>query len=125
MTNHVVRLYAFAGALLVLFLTWAAIAARPWAAHVPAKADPRWAALAAREQKLRHESIVVQRVVAKRWRVYRVQLAARQRAISAAAQRHRQQLAAAAPSYAAPAAGYSTPSVRVVTLPPVTVTRTS
>jgi len=127
MTNHVVRLYAFAGALLVLFLTWAAIAARPWAAHVPAKADPRWAALAAREQKLRHESIVAQRVVAKRWRVYRVQLAARQRAISAAAQRHRQQLAAAAaaPSYAAPAAGYSTPSVRVVTLPPVTVTRTS
>ena len=28
MTNHVVRLYAFAGALLVLFLTWAAIAAQ-------------------------------------------------------------------------------------------------
>ena len=124
MTNHVVRLYAFAGALLVLFLTWAAIAARPWAAHAPAKADPRWAALAAREHKLRHESIVVQRVVAKRWHVYRVQLAARQRAISAAAQRHRQQLAAAS-SYAAPSAGYSAPSVRVVTLPPVTVTRTS
>jgi hypothetical protein len=123
MTNHVVRLYAFAGALLILFLVWAAIAARPWAAHAPAKADPRWAALTAREQKVRHESLVVQRVVAKRWRVYRVQLASRQRAISAAAQLHRQQLASAQSS-AAPSAG-SAPSVRVVTLPPLTVTRTS
>lgn len=132
MTNHVVRLYAFAGALLVLFLTWAAIAAAPWAPHAGAKADPRWAALVAREQKLRHESLVVQRVVAQRWRVYRVRLAARRRAISAAVSRHEQQLAAArasaslASSYSAPASGYTAaPSVRVVTLPPVTVTRTS
>ena len=116
MTNHVVRLYAFAGALLILFLTWAAIAAAPWARHAAAKADPRWAALAVREQKLRHESLVVQRVVARRWRVYRVQLAARRRAISAAVSRHEQQLAAARAS---------APSVRIVTLPPVTVTRTS
>lgn len=140
MTNHVVRLYAFAGSLLVLFLTWAAIAAKPWASHASAKADPRWAALAAREHKLRREALVTQRVVARRWRVYRVQLAARTRAISAAVQRHQQQLAAAraaaaaatlasAPSYSAPSSsGYSAsaaPSVRVVTLPPVTITRTS
>ena len=95
MTNHVVRLYAFAGALLVLFLTWAAIAAHPWAPTAGAKADPRWTALAAREQRLRHESLVVQRVVARRWRAYRVQLAARRRAISAAVSRHERQLAAA------------------------------
>jgi hypothetical protein len=133
MTNHVVRLYAFAGALLVLFLTWAAIAAHPWAPHAGAKADPRWAALVAREQKLRHESLVVQRVVARRWRVYRVRLAARRQAISAAVRRHEQQLAAtrasaslASSSYSTPASGYSAaPSVRVVTLPPVTITRTS
>ena len=30
MTNHVVRLYALAASLLVLFLTWAAIASHPW-----------------------------------------------------------------------------------------------
>ncbi|HSC51277.1 MAG TPA: hypothetical protein VLD16_13525 [Gaiellaceae bacterium] len=138
MTNHVVRLYAFAGAVLVLFLTWATIAARPWASHASTKADPRWTALAAREQRLRHDSLVVQRVVARRWRVYRVQLAARQRAISAAVKQHQQQLAAAraaaaattsvsSSGYSAPSSsGYSAaPSVRVVTLPPVTITRTS
>lgn len=143
MTNHVVRLYAFTGAVLVLFLTWAAVAARPWASHASAKADPRWAALAAREHRLRNEALVVQRVVAKRWRVYRVQLVSRRRAISAAVRRHQQQLAAAraaaaaaaasyasTPSYSAPSSGgYSAapaaPSVRVVTLPPVTITRTS
>ncbi len=132
MTNHVVRLYAFAGALLVLFLTWAAVAAHPWAPQAGSKADPRWAALVAREQRLRHESVVVQRVVARRWRVYRVRLAARRQAISAAVSRHQRQLAAArasaslASSYSTPASGYSAaPSVRVVTLPPVTITRTS
>lgn len=114
MTNHVVRLYALALSLLVLFATWAAIAARPWASSQP-QADPRWAALAAREQRLRQEAVVVQRVVARRWRVYRVHLAARRREIATATQRR------AALASAAPAA----PSVRVVSLPPVTVTRTS
>jgi hypothetical protein len=140
MTNHVVRLYAFAGAVLVLFLTWATIAAKPWASRTAPKADPRWAALTARQHRLGHETLVVQRVVARRWRVYRVRLAARQGVISAAVRRHKQQLAAAraaatvaaatrvsAPSsYSAPSAsGYSAPAVRVVTLPPVTITRTS
>jgi hypothetical protein len=134
MTNHVVRLYAAAAALLVLFLTWAAVAARPWAAQPSAKADPRWKALAAREHRLRHEAVLVQRVVARRWRVYRVRLASRRSAISTAVHRHEQQLAAArasarlaASSYSAPSSsGYSAaPSVQVVTLPPVTITRTS
>lgn len=107
MTNHVVRLYAFAGAVLVLFLTWATIAAKPWASHAAAKADPRWAALTAREQRLRHEALVVQRVVARRWRVYRVRLNARQRAISAAVKRHEQQLAAARAAAAAAATAVS------------------
>jgi hypothetical protein len=100
MTNHVVRLYTLACAVLLLFVSWAAIAARPWAADDNAKADPRWAALAAREKRLRQDAVYVGRTVAKRWRIYRARRAARA---------------------VVPAA----PSVRVVNLPPVTATRTS
>lgn len=127
MTNHVVRLYALAAALLVLFVTWAAIAARPWVSQAAAKADPRWAALATREQQLRHEAIVARHVVATRWRHYRVRLATRKREIATAERQHRQALAsAAAASYSSSASGsYAGPSVQVVTLPPVTITRSS
>jgi hypothetical protein len=97
MTNHVVRLYALAVAVLGLFLSWAVIAAKPFAAH---QTDPRWKALAARERMLRKDSIAVQRIVARRWRIYRARLAAQAEAPPA-------------------------PSVRVVNLPPVTATRTS
>jgi hypothetical protein len=104
MTSHVGRLYALAVALLVFFLTWSSVAARPWVART----DPRVAALAAREQRIRHESLVVQRIVQRRWALYRVEL------------RKRQALIAARQARPAPA-----PSVRVVSLPPLTVTRTS
>jgi|SRR5581483_4199618 len=106
MTSHVGRLYALALALLVFFLAWATFAARPWAGT--AGASPQLRSLAAREQRLRRESIAVRRVVAQRWAVYRAQL------------RQRQALNAAAAT--APAAA---PPVRVVTLPPLTITRTS
>ncbi len=108
MTSHTGRLYALAVALVVFFLTWAVIAARPW---VAAKPDPRLAALTVREQQLRRESIAVQRLVQQRWAIYRVQLRQRQAQVSAV--RQTQLVAAAAPA------------VRVVTLPPLTVTRTS
>ena len=104
MTSHVGRLYTLAVALLVFFLAWSVFAARPWVA----KADPRVAALAAREQRIRHESLLVRRIVQKRWARYRVELKKREALIAA-----RQALPA--PS----------PSVRVVSLPPLTVTRTS
>lgn len=110
MTSHVGRLYALALALLVFFMAWSVFAARPWATS--AKTDPRVAALAAREQRIRHESLVVQRIVQKRWVVYRAELKKRKALIAA----RQAQLAAA------PVAG---PSVRVVNLPPLTVTRTS
>jgi hypothetical protein len=110
MTSHVARLYSLALALFVFFLVWATIGARPWTASGTQK-DPRLTALAAREQRLRHESAVVQRLVRHRWAVYRVQLRKRQSQIASA---HKAQLAAAA-----------APSVRVVNLPPLTVTRTS
>ena len=113
MTSHVDRLYALAVALVVLFATWAAVAAHPWAASPAATAaDPRVAALVAREQRLRHESLVVRRVVQQRWATYRVELRKRQGQIAAA--QRQAQLAAAAP-----------PPVRVVSLPPLTITRTS
>jgi hypothetical protein len=104
MTSHVGRLYTLAIALLVFFLAWSVFAARPWAQ----KADPRVAALAAREQRIRHESVVVRRIVQKRWAVYRVEL------------KKRRALIAARQAQPAPA-----PSVRVVSLPALTVTRTS
>jgi hypothetical protein len=110
MTSHVGRLYALAAALLVFFVIWASIAAQPWAGAT--SADPRVAALTAREQRLRQESIAVRRLVQHRWAVYRVQLRARQAQIAAA---HRAQAAAVA----------APPPVRVVNLPPLTVTRTS
>jgi hypothetical protein len=99
-TNQVGRLYALALALVLFFLTWAIVAARPWST---AAADPRLKALAARETQLRREARLVNRIVARRWTAYRAALHARQAAI------------AAAPSA----------SVRIVTLPPLTITRTS
>jgi len=112
MTSHVGRLYALALALLVFFLTWTAVAAKPWAHNSKRVADSGLAALAAREQRLRRESLVVRHIVQRRWTVYRAELKTRKAQIAA---RHAQ------PSVA-PAAG---PSVRVVTLPPLTITRTS
>lgn len=98
MTDHVVRLYAATGAVLVFCLSWVTVAAKPWATGAAAP-DPRIAALDARQQHLQRESVAVRRLVARRWAAYR------------ANQRTR---AAARP-----------PDVRVVTLPPLTVTRTS
>lgn len=127
MTSHVGRLYAVALALVVFFLAWATVAAHPWTKRAKTRVDPRTAALAAREQRLRHESIVVAGIVRHRWAVYRVELRRRLQAIAAA---KRAQAAAAAASQAqlassATPAAASAPSVRVVSLPPVTITRTS
>jgi hypothetical protein len=105
-TNHVGRLYAVALALVLFFLTWAVVAARPWSA--PA-ADPRLKVLAARETQLRREAKLVNRIVARRWTVYRAALHARKAEIAAHS--------------AQPAAAYT--GVRIVTLPPLTITRTS
>ena len=133
MTNHAVRLYALAASLLVLFLAWAVIAAHPWSATAAPGPYPRLHALAVRERHLRHESQVVQRIVKRRWAHYRRELAHRKQQIAAARQQHQQALAAAQAAAAAPppvavssgSASAASPSVQVVTLPPVTITRTS
>jgi hypothetical protein len=109
MTSHTGRLYAAALSLVVFFLAWAVVASRPWAA---AAADPRLRALALRESQLRHEAKLVQAAVARRQAVYRAALKARNARIAAAA----------SASSAAPA---TSSAVRVVNLPPLTITRTS
>jgi len=104
MTSSVGRLYAIAGSIVVFFLLWMLIAAAPWASR---SSDPRLAALAAREQRLQVQSVVVRRIVNHRWATYHRQLA-----------QQRAQAALAPPTVSAPA-------VRVVTLPPLTITKTS
>lgn len=89
MTSHVGRLYSLALALVVFFLAWAIVAARPWATT----ASPRLHALAVREAQLRRDAQLVNRIVAAR---------------------------AHASHASAPA-----PAVKVVNLPPLTITRTS
>jgi len=105
MTSHTGRLYALAFALVAFFLAWAVVAAHPWTTTA---GDPRLRALAVREAQLRREAKLVNQVVAQRWALYRSELRARRSQI------------AATKSTAAPS-----PAVRVVTLPPLTITRTS
>jgi hypothetical protein len=98
MASHTARLYVAAAALLTFFVLWAAIAAHPWRATA---ADPRLAQLAQRQRLLRREAVLVQRIVDRR-----------AGSVRAAAQKRRQ-LAAASPA------------VRIVTLPPLVITRSS
>ena len=105
-TSH--RVYAVVIAVLVFSVCWATVAARPWVSGRP---DPRLAALAQREQRLRAEATAVQKIVDLRMAAYRSALAARRRQIAAANAQAR--IAAAAPQ------------VRVVNLPPLTITRAS
>jgi LPS O-antigen subunit length determinant protein (WzzB/FepE family) len=111
MTDQFARLYATTLAVVAFFLTWAVIAARPWAAEATVQ-DPKVAALERREQRLRRESVLVQRRVERRFAAYRTNLAERQRELAAVQ---------AAPSSSAPAP--AAPSV--VSIPPVTSTRSS
>jgi hypothetical protein len=98
MTDHVARLYALAIAILVFLVAWAAVAARPWATSSQAMPDPRVQALIVKQERVRREALAVRRVLASRRR-------------------------AAASAATAPAPAQ--PSVRIVTLPPLTITRTS
>ena len=103
MTSHVARLYVLIAGVLTFFIFWAAVAAHPWAPR-PAQ-DTRLVALAARQQRVQVESIRVKRIVDARWTLYRHRLATHNAAAA-------QQVAAQ-------------PSVRVVNLPALVVTRTS
>lgn len=119
MTNHVARLYALVVAVLAFFLLWALVVAHPWSPSARlASRDPRLVALTARRQRIVRESARVRAIVARRWLVYRRALRARDAQIAHVRAASARQLAAAAvPAAAAPA--------RVVTLPPLVITRTS
>ena len=99
MTSHTGRLYALALGLVVFFLAWAGVAARPWAATT---ANPQQKALVVRQAQLQQEAKLVNQIVAQRAQLTHVTRS--------------RQLASAA---AAPV------PVKIVTLPPLTITRTS
>ncbi len=128
MTSHHGRLYAIALALVVFFLAWAVVAARPWAT---ASADPRLRTLTIRQAQLQHEAKLVQKVVAARWARYRVRLKARRALIARVNAARAAASAAAARASAAAAAQVAAPvaaaaPVQVVNLPAAhVVTRTS
>ena len=135
MTEHVVRLYATAVALVVFFLFWAVIAARPWAAA--GESDPRMAAVERREQLLMRKTHRVNRIVKRRFARYERRLAQRRRAIARRERENAASLAAASSaagsgpsaaggfSSAASSAAPSSPAVSVTAAPPVTTTSSS
>ncbi len=147
MTNSLGRVYAITLAIVVFFLSWAVIAARPWVSAPEAKTDPRIAALNARERTLRKDAVEIRAIVQKRWAVYQAQLVRRKHVIAvrkkaqqvllaqqALAARQAQIVQASAPSstptyHSAPhsAPAPSAPIVRVAppAAPPVTHTKTS
>ena len=61
------RLYVFAVTLLVFFVVWAVVAARPWVMKT-SSTDRQVAALAAREQRIHFESLLVHKLSAQRAR---------------------------------------------------------
>lgn len=100
MTSHVGRLYAIALALFVFFVVWAGVAARPWSSSTP---SAQLQVLAVREQALRREAALVHQIVSLRAKTASAPVAA----------------------VASGAAPPPQPAVRVVHLPPLTITRTS
>jgi hypothetical protein len=104
MSRPVSRIYATCGACLALGLAWAGIASQGMGNSAPAP-DPQIEALAVREAKIEAKAKRAKAIVDRRWAVYRAEL--KRRKVAAAR-------VAAAP-----------PVVRYVTLPPITVSRSS
>jgi riboflavin biosynthesis pyrimidine reductase len=143
MTSFALRLCVAAVTMLVFFVLWAVIAAKPWAsAAAPQGRDPRLVALDRRQRRLTREARLVKRELDRRWHAYRLQLRRREARIRTLERRHAEQvvaaarLASAASSYASPAAAVPVassgarvvalpPQVRVVTLPPAAAPATS
>lgn len=89
-TSAVGRFWATAVALVVFFVLWAVLSARPWVSA--SNADPRLTALQAQEQKLQTQAIAAQQTLNKRWAAYRAALVRQQGSLTA---QQRAQLAAA------------------------------
>ena len=145
MTSNLGRAYATSIAVVVFFLSWAVVAAKPWVSAPEAKTDPRILALSARERKLNKDAVQVRAIVQKRWALYQAQLVRRKHLIAARKKAQqvllaRQQAVAAQQArYVAPSAPSSSaqthvaapapsaPIVRVAppSAPPATQTKTS
>jgi len=75
MKSNVLRFYVAAVTMLVFFVLWAVIAAKPWAsAATHPGADPRVAALERRQRRLDREARLVKQTLDRRWREYRARL---------------------------------------------------
>jgi hypothetical protein len=135
MTSHALRLYVASVTVLLFFVLWAVVAARPWAGTSGHPGlDPRLVALNRRQRRLERETRAVKQELDRRWREYRRRLRKREVLIHKLERRHAAQVAAAraaanaAVTYSAagvsgaPAAQVvpAAPQVRVVTLPPAT-----
>jgi hypothetical protein len=135
MTSHALRLYVASVTLLVFFVLWAVVAAKPWASTSGhAALDPRLVALNHRQRRLERETRAVKRELDRQWRDYRRRLRKREALIHHLEQRHAAQVAAARAAASAAAAASVTPvsgapaaqvvaappQVRVVSLPPAT-----
>jgi hypothetical protein len=91
MTSAIGRFWATAIALVVFFVLWAALSAKPWVSG-STPADPRLAALQAREQKVQTQALAAQQTLNKRWANYRAALIRQQGSLTA---QQRAQLAVA------------------------------
>jgi hypothetical protein len=104
------RVYAIATALIVFFVSWALIAAKPWATpKATASPDKRLLALDQRQRRLRAESIAVRKLLTRRWTRYRAALARRERKIARVRQLWVEHEVAVARARAAAAAHYVSP----------------
>jgi hypothetical protein len=90
-TNVIGRFWAVAVALVVFFVLWAALAAKPWVSS-GAPADPRLSALQAQQQKTQNRALAAQQTLNKRWAAYRSALVRQKGALTA---QQRAQIAAA------------------------------
>lgn len=133
MKKLALRTCVLVAAVVIFACSWTTIAARPWQAEPKEPRNERLLALQERERYLHARAKQVQRLVKARWSEYRHDLKERQRAIAAAEREHQRQLkearAAAAEIAAARARAavrvVSSPVVSVVSLPPVTKTKSS
>jgi hypothetical protein len=123
-TNAIGRFWAAAVALVVFFILWAIIAARPWVSSSSVTgSDPRLAALQAREQKVQNQAITAQQTLNRRWAAYRSYLLRHQGGLTAK-QRAQLAVAPAGPSVvvkvtgAAPVTRTTSSGVPISTAPP-------
>jgi hypothetical protein len=137
MTSTLGRFYSTAVALVVFFVSWAVIAAKPWVQPRAAKPDPRLVQLQAREQRLQAQVVAANKILDKRWAAYQSalskrkgQIKARQQLIRAQQAQQAQQVQQVQQVQQAPQVrstpAPAPPTVRVVSVPkPATTTKTS